>query len=208
MSPLVLELVASPLEAVAAELAVVAFFADDRPLTGGAGRADWRLCGGLSRLLRAGQLRGEPGEAALIPSQGGVAAPLVLALGLGARTDFGGDGLARFCAEALDRARRLRRTRIALGWPDRLRPGPAEQMDALLAAVAAEAARPDPGLESIRLAPASAETPTLAEVLRTHAETIPSGVTLIVPPPQASEPRRVGPRRGPEPPPVARMRIK
>lgn len=208
MSGLVLELVASPLEAVMADLAVVAFFADDRPLTGGAGRADWRLCGALSRLLLAGQLRGEPGEAALIPSQGGMAAPLVLTLGLGARSDFGTEGLARFCVEALARARRLRCTHIALGWPDRLRPPPADQMDALLWAVGREAARPEPGLAGIRFAPPTTETPTLGEVLRARAEALPASVALLVPAPVVSEPRRVAPPRGPEPPPAARMRIK
>ena len=34
------------------------------------------------------------------------------------------------------------------------------------------------------------------------------GVALVVPPPPPSEPRRVGPPRGPQPPPAARMRVK
>jgi leucyl aminopeptidase len=39
--------------------------ADERPLTGLAGLVDWRLTARLSRLLRAGQLTGEAGEAVL-----------------------------------------------------------------------------------------------------------------------------------------------
>jgi hypothetical protein len=208
VSPLLLELVNAPLEAVAAEVAVVAFFADDRPLTGGAGRADWRLCGALSHLLIANHLRGEPGEAVLIPGQGGVAAPLVLALGLGARAEFGREALARFCADALDRARRLRRTQVALGWPDRLRPSPAEQVDALLAGVAGIAAGPEPGLERVRLSAPLAETPVLAEGLRARAEALPAGVTVLLPPPPPTQPRRVGPSPGPALPSAARMRVK
>jgi hypothetical protein len=42
---------------------------DERPLTGLAGLADWRLGGGLSRLLRAGLLKGTEGEALLTPAR-------------------------------------------------------------------------------------------------------------------------------------------
>src|SRR5260370_13271572 len=42
---------------------------DERPLTGLAGLADWRLRGGLSRLLRAGLLKGTEGEALLTPAR-------------------------------------------------------------------------------------------------------------------------------------------
>ena len=40
---------------------------DERPLTGLAGLADWRLSGGLSRLLRKGLVQGSAGEALLTP---------------------------------------------------------------------------------------------------------------------------------------------
>ena len=36
--------------------------ADERPLTGLAGLADWRLCGRLSRMLRSGIVTGAGGE--------------------------------------------------------------------------------------------------------------------------------------------------
>jgi Cytosol aminopeptidase family, N-terminal domain len=42
---------------------------DERPLTGLAGLADWRLAGGLSRLLREGLLKGTEGEALLTPAR-------------------------------------------------------------------------------------------------------------------------------------------
>lgn len=42
---------------------------DERPLTGLAGLADWRLAGGLSRLVRQGLLHGTSGEALLTPAR-------------------------------------------------------------------------------------------------------------------------------------------
>lgn len=42
---------------------------DERPLAGLAGLADWRLAGGLSRLVRQGLLHGTSGEALLTPAR-------------------------------------------------------------------------------------------------------------------------------------------
>jgi hypothetical protein len=42
-------------------------FKDDRPLRGAAGLADWRLCGKLSRLLKANRASAEAGETILLP---------------------------------------------------------------------------------------------------------------------------------------------
>ena len=77
-----------PIERLPADVAVAGFFADDRPLRGGAGRLDWRLCGRVSDLLLAGRMAGERGEAVLVPAMGVIAAQRVLVLGLGARADF------------------------------------------------------------------------------------------------------------------------
>ncbi len=76
---------------VGAEIAVAGFFRDQRPLRGGAGLADWRLCGWLSRLLLASRAIGEPGEALLVPTQGRLRAPRLLLVGLGARARFGAE---------------------------------------------------------------------------------------------------------------------
>lgn len=94
---------AGPIERTAADLAVVGIFASERPLRDGAGRADWRLCGQLSALLVQGRLTGAWGEALLAPTFGGLAAPLLLALGLGEPEAF---GLARCSAFAREAARR------------------------------------------------------------------------------------------------------
>ncbi len=76
---------------VGAEIAVAGFFRDQRPLRGGAGLADWRLCGWLSRLLLASRANGEVGEAILTITHGRLRAPRLLLVGLGARARFGGE---------------------------------------------------------------------------------------------------------------------
>jgi len=42
-------------------------FTDERPLRGAAGLCDWRLCGRLSRLLRAERLTGRSDEVVMLP---------------------------------------------------------------------------------------------------------------------------------------------
>jgi hypothetical protein len=42
-------------------------FTDERPLRGAAGLCDWRLCGRLSRLLRADRVSGREDEVVLLP---------------------------------------------------------------------------------------------------------------------------------------------
>jgi hypothetical protein len=58
------------------------FVGPERPLQGFAGFADWRLCGAISRAIRAGTFDGVDGEALLLPSGGRVSAPRVFCFGL------------------------------------------------------------------------------------------------------------------------------
>jgi hypothetical protein len=46
---------------------VLPVFKDDRPLRGAAGLADWRMCGKLSRLVRANKASADAGEALMLP---------------------------------------------------------------------------------------------------------------------------------------------
>ena len=46
---------------------VLPVFRDDRPLRGAAGLADWRLCGRLSRLVKASKATGDAGETMMLP---------------------------------------------------------------------------------------------------------------------------------------------
>ena len=72
-----------------ADAIAVGIFSDQRPLRGPAGLLDWRLCGRLSRLLRAERLRGEYGEAVLLPSAGRLSTQKVLLFGVGTQAQFG-----------------------------------------------------------------------------------------------------------------------
>jgi hypothetical protein len=86
---LALEIETERLDRVIADVLVTPFFACDRPLRGPAARADWRLCGMISDRLERAELTGELGEAAIFPTGGRMRAPLLLAIGLGPRPDFG-----------------------------------------------------------------------------------------------------------------------
>jgi hypothetical protein len=115
---LAIEIDAGPLERTRADVAVVYFFDTDRPLQGGAGRVDWRLCGQLSKLLVAGKLHGIRGEAVLVQSGRGLAAPRLIALGLGARNEFDWEACEALGAEAARRALDLGARSLALPLPD------------------------------------------------------------------------------------------
>jgi hypothetical protein len=67
---------------------VLTFFADERPLRGAAGLADWRLCGQLSRLIKGRRLDGESGEALLMPPGNRLPFDRILLFGLGSSKDF------------------------------------------------------------------------------------------------------------------------
>jgi hypothetical protein len=107
-----------PLERTCADVAVVYWFDSDRPLQAGAGRVDWRLCGQISQLIVDGKLCGESGEAVLLQSGGGLAAPLLIGLGLGARNAFDADACEALGAEAARRALALGARTLALPLPD------------------------------------------------------------------------------------------
>jgi hypothetical protein len=108
---------AAPIERSVADVAVVAFFEDDRPLRGGAGRADWRLCGAVSHLLEAGSLRGGPGEAVLVGTGSALACPRLLVVGLGPAVHLERAGLQRVAEDALGRAAGLGFPRVAVSLP-------------------------------------------------------------------------------------------
>lgn len=134
---------AGPLERVAADLVVVGFAPEDRPLRGAAGRADWRMCGRLSGLVAAGRLTGRRGEAALLGAAGGLRSPAVLVVGLGPRDEL--DALAReeVARDALLRALDLRAESIAVGLLDDVQEAdaPAAAREAAISALQAGAAR-------------------------------------------------------------------
>jgi hypothetical protein len=93
------------------EALALTFFADERPLRGAAGLADWRLCGRLSRLLRSARLTGDEGEALMLPPGRRLPFPRLVLLGLGSSKSFDERGYrdhVRRLREVMARAR-LRR---------------------------------------------------------------------------------------------------
>lgn len=84
---------ATPGRTTLRECLVLAVFEDDRPLRGAAGLADWRLCGRLSRLLKANRATGKAGETLLLPPGHRLPFERVLWFGLG---DAKGYSDARF----------------------------------------------------------------------------------------------------------------
>lgn len=103
-----------PLDAIEAEVLVAGFFLEDRPLRGGAGRVDWRLCGRLSEMLLDRRISAEFGSASLMAATGAFKAPRILLLGLGSRADFALTVAQDLMREALSRCLALGLHRIAL----------------------------------------------------------------------------------------------
>jgi hypothetical protein len=78
-------------DASTAEALVLSFFADERPLRGAAGLADWRLCGRLSRLIERERVSGRRGETLMLPPGRRLPFTRVLLFGLGDAKNFGED---------------------------------------------------------------------------------------------------------------------
>jgi len=115
MAAIVVEVDDQPLERVSADLVVVGYSPDDRPLRGAAGRADWRLCGELWQLVTAQKLNGRRGQAALLSAAGPLRSPLLLVVGLGHRAELDIDAWRELGSEVVRRALDLQLKRVVLG---------------------------------------------------------------------------------------------
>ena len=98
-----------------ADALVLAYHADERPLTGLAGLADWRLRGVISRWLRTGFATGELGEHVLYPVAGRLPQRLVLAVGLGRRSEHRTDRATAAAEGAAQAAVALGARRLVCG---------------------------------------------------------------------------------------------
>ncbi len=97
--------------------AVCCFLTDDeRPLPGAPGFIDWRLCGGLSRVLRGGFFQGLPGERLLVPSAGQLPAPKLFAVGLGRQAAVTALGLEHALGQAAEMLVKAQVTSVALAF--------------------------------------------------------------------------------------------
>jgi hypothetical protein len=77
------------LDEAGVELCACSIWSNERPMRGFAGLLDWRLGGRLSALLKSGFMRGDFGEALLVPGKPQLPFEKVLLFGLGERHAFG-----------------------------------------------------------------------------------------------------------------------
>lgn len=183
MSALWIELETAPLESARGDVVFVLFFQDERPLRGGAGRADWRLCGRLSELLVRKRLSGAPGEAALLPSGGGLRAPMLVALGAGTRRDFGEAAWARIARDVAARSLALRARRSVLALPAADELGLRQRLEGLVDAAAAALAERSGDELLLRVVIPREEVLRASELLRGYRPRgLPESVTLRLSP--------------------------
>jgi hypothetical protein len=71
-----------------AEVVVAGLYLDERPPQGLAGLADWYLCGQVTEQILAGRITGRAGHDALVATQGAMATPRLLVVGLGLRVEI------------------------------------------------------------------------------------------------------------------------
>jgi hypothetical protein len=73
------------------ECLVLSVFKDERPLRGAAGLADWRLCGKLSRLVKANRISAESQETMMLPPGRRLAFSKIMWFGLGESKGYSDD---------------------------------------------------------------------------------------------------------------------
>jgi hypothetical protein len=99
------------------DLAVIAYFEDERPLRGLGAFLDWRSCGALSKLLRTGFCSGRAGEAVLMPGRRDLPSVRVVLYGLGMRRELAPDELRDASASAVTMALRLAPSDVLFAMP-------------------------------------------------------------------------------------------
>lgn len=103
-----------------AEALLLTFFADERPLRGAAGLADWRLCGRLSALIKQERIAGKRGELLMLPPpRQRVPFPRVILFGLGTSGRFTDDIYRQHVRWIRDVCARARLHRVAMQPPGR-----------------------------------------------------------------------------------------
>ena len=98
---------------------VLSFFAEERPLRGAAGLADWRLCGRLSRLIRRRRMTGKRGETLLLPTGRRLSFGRILVFGLGDSSRFDEDIYRQYVRWFRDVLRRAKLDTYAVQPPGR-----------------------------------------------------------------------------------------
>ena len=182
--PLTLEAV----DQAQAEALCLFIASDERPLTGLAGLADWRLSGKLSRLLRSGLLTGDAGEAVLTPPGARMAFQKLFLFGIGPSGQGDSELIGRV-TEALHKLGQAGVREAAIQLPARLsmEAGIRALLDELRGPGRAMVFGPDPQrLISVLSQAASRPPPPAAR--KTPAEVPKVAPAPAAPPPPAAEP--------------------
>lgn len=101
------------------ECLVLSVFKDERPLRGAAGLADWRLCGKLSRLVKANRVNAEGRETMMLPAGRRLSFGKILWFGLGESKGYTDDRYRKDLAWILDVVAKAGITDWALQAPGR-----------------------------------------------------------------------------------------
>ena len=200
-----IEVGAEPIERVRVDIVAVHFFEDERPLTGAAGRADWRLGGKLSELIADSRMSGAAGEAVLVTPRGALHAKILIVLGLGRSRDFGADVLEAAARDAASRSLSLHASNVALPLPGSNATGIPlrSRVDAVVRGVTAAVRERQADLH-LQLVTQAREVVPVTEALRAIPPTRAAGVVLHVfdaassgSDTSARQPAREGPGRAP-----------
>jgi len=117
------QLALGALDRLDAEALVLGVCSDDRPLTGAAGAADWRLQGRLSGFLQSGDFGGRADEVLLTDTCARIGTGRVLLVGLGPRGALDLAAARRGLRSMLVVAKKARLSRLALELPGLDQPG-------------------------------------------------------------------------------------
>lgn len=98
---------------------VLPVFKDDRPLRGAAGLADWRMCGKLSRIVKANKASADAGETLMLPPGRRLKFSRILWFGLGDSKGYSDDRFRKDVRWILDVVGKAGVTDWALQMPGR-----------------------------------------------------------------------------------------
>lgn len=106
-----------PVDKVLADVIVLPFFEDERPLRGIAGLADWRMSGALSRLILNETIVGREGDSLLMTTDGRMSTSRLMLYGLGSSERFDGKRFQGILSTFVGTLERLRLSRLAITIP-------------------------------------------------------------------------------------------
>ncbi len=162
--------------------ALAVFVGPERPLQGFAGYADWRLCGAISRAIRAGHFAPETGEALLLPSGGRIGPARVFCFGLG-EGPLAAPAAASAARRVVDALARAGSRGFASAFPP-VRPGPDGPVP--MARLWLEASLEQPHLKQVLLGDARA----LQRELAAARQALLADVEIVAPPVRVEMPPR------------------